>query len=1099
MNLFYAMLRLSICFLFLFTFVKTTYAQSWQQNIDVSLDDRGSAIVSSPDGGLLFLGQDFEMENAPYTLVRCDQEGDTIWTRTFAMEGDISLANQFLLTDQGEIVLVGSFLSTDESLRMFLRKHSANGQLIEEYLFDIEGGVQVLGIQQNEDGEFLLGGSICCDQDNDPEAFCMGLSAEGTILWEIRESVDFWPEHGKLIQANDGNYIFFHASFDEFTILRFAGDGQVIDVVTEYTPTGPYNLTGSLLDIVPYGNFGAILLEREQLLYYDGNGVHFAVYHTAPLSGKKIIQNHSNDYFIIGNLNSTEELALAKINVDDPDPEDILIWTKNLESNFFPNDHSTDDGTFLLFFEDEEASLGDQVCVDLKVKNFTNILGAQFSIQYDPNMLSFVSVGNFGLPALNENIMGLPVGINGTDPGHLTVAWTDPTLSGVTVFDNTTLFEICFDVTEEFAFTTLNVVDQPTNIQIISGQAQIVPYETHSGFIGGEISRKKSIKANTMVTDTGLVILSDYRNDQQRDYHLLKVDFDQIENTTNIFGKLFIEDLPNCDFDEEEDILWEAWIIQLVNEAGEIQYTSTQSDGSYFFTVPVGNYTISAFSPFDIWDSCPSQEVEILDTVEEVEINIGMPPVFDCATIDVYTSSSNFRSCMEASISISYQNIGYETANNVFIETYLHPAISIQNSNVPFEDLGNHLYRFELGNLVPGGSGDIYLTVFIDCDIEVGSALCITSQISAENDCISQYEGAVLTTSASCNDTEIQFNIENIGSADMLQPTSYLVIEDNIILMHEELDLDAGEDILVPIEVQPFSTYRIEVLQESDFPSYLGDTISAISLENCNGLTAGLVNAFPSYDGAPYWDRYCKEVTGSYDPNDKQALPTGLEEAHYIPRNTQLKYTIRFQNTGTDTAFTVILRDQLSEHLDVTSFRPGASSHPYSVQLEGTGELQFTFNDILLPDSTTNEIESQGFVQFEINQKDNLPLGTLIYNEAAIYFDFNEPIITNETWHTIGENYLEVISANTEEIKQLDQIKISPNPFKEEFTINIGSEPKQAQLSIFNTDGRGVGMWQLNSLESVISTHGLPSGVYFYRIEEKGFIRGEGRLIKVAE
>jgi hypothetical protein len=1076
--------------------VKKKHAQSWQQSIDVSLDDRGSAIVATPDGGVIFLGQDFEMENVPYTLVRCDQEGDTIWTKTHLIaNNDIEVSRQILLTNDQKIIVSGVILNPiGNTNKIFIREHNANGDIIGEKIIQLEDavGITCRALIQNSSGDYIIGGVF--NKGFGLEAFCLMIDDSGDISWQINEIVDFWPEHAKIIQANDGNFIFFQASFNEYTILKFTGDGQIIDIVSEYAPTGPFNLTGSLLDIVPHGDFGAILLEREQLLFYNGDGGLSAAYHTAPLDGEKIIRNQWDSYYIIGNLDGTEDLALAKINANDPDPEDILVWTKNLESDFEVSGNFEDEDFLHLFFENEEASLGEQVCINLRVKNFIEIVGAQFSIQYDPNAMSFVSVGNFGLAGLNENVMGLP-GVE-TDHGILTAAWTDPTFSGTTLVDNSILFEICFEVINEFDYSLTSVVNEPISIQFINEQSQVVPFQVQSGVINAGEEYSKNIKGTTIVNDTSLLILSDYWNETFKDFHLLKLDFNQIMPTSNIFGKLFIDENSNCNFDDTEATLWESWIVQLVDEEGNIEYTTTQADGSYFFTAPIGNYTISVFFPFDFWITCPLQEIEMLNTGEDFELNIGIRQGNDCAYLEAYTSSSNFRPCMAANVALHYTNLSFFTANNVLLEMQLDPAILIQEASLPFLDLGNNVFQFELGNLPAGSSGVIYLSIFIDCDVEVGSALCITSQISADNDCISQYEGAVLATSASCNDTEIQFNIENVGSADMLQPTSYLVIEDNIILMYEELDLDAGEDILVPIEVQPFSTYRIEVLQESNFPSYLGDTISAISLENCNGLTAGLVNAFPTYDGAPYWDRYCKEVTGSYDPNDKQALPTGLEEEHYIPKNTQLKYTIRFQNTGNDTAFTVILRDQLSEHLDVSSFRPGAASHPYSVDIEGNGELQFTFNNILLPDSTTNEMESQGFVQFEIDQKDNLPIGTTIYNEAAIFFDFNEPIITNETWHTIGENYLEVISSNTEEPKR-DQIKISPNPFKEEFVVDIDWELKQGQLLFYNIDGSEIGKWQLNSHKTVIQIPTLPSGIYFFQIKEDNIILYEGKLIKV--
>ncbi|MBK7940537.1 MAG: hypothetical protein IPJ87_01420 [Flavobacteriales bacterium] len=51
-------------------------------------------------------------------------------------------------------------------------------------------------------------------------------------------------------------------------------------------------------------------------------------------------------------------------------------------------------------------------------------------------------------------------------------------------------------------------------------------------------------------------------------------------------------------------------------------------------------------------------------------------------------------------------------------------------------------------------------------------------------------------------------------------------------------------------------------------------------------------------------------VTGSYDPNDKTATTSSAwsRDLYYIDVDQWIDYTIRFQNTGTDTAFTVVMR-----------------------------------------------------------------------------------------------------------------------------------------------------------------------------------------------
>jgi hypothetical protein len=115
-----------------------------------------------------------------------------------------------------------------------------------------------------------------------------------------------------------------------------------------------------------------------------------------------------------------------------------------------------------------------------------------------------------------------------------------------------------------------------------------------------------------------------------------------------------------------------------------------------------------------------------------------------------------------------------------------------------------------------------------------------------------------------------------------------------------------------------------------------------------------------------------------------------------------MEYVIRFQNTGTDTAFTVKVLDTLDTDLDIFSVRSGVSSHNYSFRMHGPRVLEWTFYNIKLPDSTTNEPASHGFVTFTVNQVKNLPDGTEINNRVGIYFDYNDPIITNTTSHIIA-------------------------------------------------------------------------------------------------
>ncbi len=143
-------------------------------------------------------------------------------------------------------------------------------------------------------------------------------------------------------------------------------------------------------------------------------------------------------------------------------------------------------------------------------------------------------------------------------------------------------------------------------------------------------------------------------------------------------------------------------------------------------------------------------------------------------------------------------------------------------------------------------------------------------------------------------------------------------------------------------------------------------------------------------------------VLCAYDPNDKQVLPKGYAEPHYIEPDTTLIYNVRFQNTGSFMAFDVLVRDTISEHLDLSTFALKAHSHCVQTFIDPISrEVQFMFNNIMLPDSNCCEPDSHGMLAYSIRPLPDLVHNTLIENTAHIFFDLNPAIVTNTTWNSI--------------------------------------------------------------------------------------------------
>ena len=253
------------------------------------------------------------------------------------------------------------------------------------------------------------------------------------------------------------------------------------------------------------------------------------------------------------------------------------------------------------------------------------------------------------------------------------------------------------------------------------------------------------------------------------------------------------------------------------------------------------------------------------------------------------------------------------------------------------------------------------------------------------------------------------------------------------------------------------------VLQVPPDPGLLGTAITHI-LE----ATQSFTEADPGNNVATWSD----VITGSYDPNDKLArTSSGQSDSQYfIAQDEWIDYTIRFQNTGTDTAFTVVITDTLSAWLDMATFEQGAASHGFSIRFKPGRVVEWRFAGIALPDSTTDEVASHGFVTFRIWPQLPLLPGTVIENIANIYFDFNPPVIT-EPSVLVAEFSTGVNSTSG------STLMLAPNPASDRVLVSAGGATI-ADLRIFSMDGREVMRSIIRNASGVIDIAALPSGPY---------------------
>jgi len=119
-----------------------------------------------------------------------------------------------------------------------------------------------------------------------------------------------------------------------------------------------------------------------------------------------------------------------------------------------------------LIFADATFEAGESVCIPLTVTNFTDIETFQGSFMWDPAVLSYTGLQNFGLTGLSAATFNVSMAANGT----ISFLWFDNTgTTPANLPDGGTAFEICFDVIgSDGDMTILKPFDGTVPIQISS-------------------------------------------------------------------------------------------------------------------------------------------------------------------------------------------------------------------------------------------------------------------------------------------------------------------------------------------------------------------------------------------------------------------------------------------------------------------------------------------------------------------------------------------------------------------------------------------------------------------------------------------------------
>jgi uncharacterized repeat protein (TIGR01451 family) len=566
-----------------------------------------------------------------------------------------------------------------------------------------------------------------------------------------------------------------------------------------------------------------------------------------------------------------------------------------------------------------------------------------------------------------------------------------------------------------------------------------------------------------------------------------------------IYGTVKYDKNENC----AEDFGDNAVPDQIVSASNGINtyYGKSDENGRYRILTPSNSvsYTVKSEIAAGQIGAC-NNDVPLTPVPLQDSAKVDFLIQYYCVNVEVSVSAPMLRRCFPSNgCLISYQNTSPVAVDDAYIILTLDPLFSIISSAIAYTPLNTDQYRFDVGDLPPFGAGSIQLYLQVSCAAVLGQTLCMEAAFFPPGDCLPEdpnWSGALLSLDSECSPDSLYFKVKNIGTGSMAEALEYIIIEDGVMgLKQFRPPLGAGDSIKVSVPANG-KAWRIEVNQASLAPTLSKPSLTVEACTTGPEFSKGFVNQFPLDDDDPGIDIVCTVVTGSFDPNDKQGYPLGYGNQHYIAPGTEIEYLIRFQNTGTDTAFTVVVRDTLSPHLDPASIQSVAASHPFRYDLQGTNELVFTFDNILLPDSNINGSASNGFVRFRIRHLESVSLNTDIFNRAGIYFDYNDPVMTNTSAHRIGMDFIPIGTKSPVQTRW--EVEATPNPCHEQLLLAVQGPSAAREYYLRVYQANGCLQWEQNASSATfkINTREWPPGTYGFHIFADGKWIGSGKVLR---
>lgn len=534
----------------------------------------------------------------------------------------------------------------------------------------------------------------------------------------------------------------------------------------------------------------------------------------------------------------------------------------------------------------------------------------------------------------------------------------------------------------------------------------------------------------------------------------------------------FVE-ITDLDGDFDQDIVWKSY-----NKDGILWYENLTGNEDFSAEIPIFTTNSTAVAPVTaLGDFNGDFKIDIAHA-DQFEYYINGSIYHDPERLIILLNEGELGNQIIGEVTNDFDSSGCDDINNPIIENLMITSSDGINSYSTFT-LPNGLYSLSVGE-------GTYTTTVSGALPTYYGASPSDHEFTFDGIGTTEFGDFCIEAQQVVHDLEIQlFPLLEVRPGF---ETKYLLIYKNVgtTILEGEVNLNFNESALNFIEASeaPSSilsgvlTFDIGTLlpfeSNSIRASFLVEPPPTVNIDDL--LVTSAHGTITSDDDFLENNEFILEqvVIGSFDPNDIQVLEGSEILAEDV--DDYLHYIIRFQNTGTASAINVQVINPLDTNLNWESFQILETSHSADIKITNGQFVTFTFNDINLPDSNSNEEESHGFITYKIKPASNLQIGETMSNIADIYFDFNQPIMTNTVMTTLTE------TLSVSDFKP-SVCRVYPVPFTNSLNISC-TNSDITQLELYDIQGKLLIKKLLSNQNDLLNVSDLPQGVYFIKLRD---------------